>query len=98
MLNIKFHYSIEEKLKTRHGVTQDEVIECFDNVTNGFLIDEREDHKTDPPSHFFIAKTRKGRSLKVVFMYFADKKEFVIKSAFDANDKAIKFYKKMTLK
>jgi hypothetical protein len=98
MLNIEINDSIVKKLNDKHNVTTSEVRECFDNVTNGFLIDSREEHITDPPSHFFIAKTNKGRRLKIIFMYFEFKKKFIIKSAFEADQKAIGFYEKMTRK
>lgn len=72
---------VEKKLWDKHGVRVDEVIECFINHTDHFLIDTREKHRTVPPTEWFIAETDTGRRLKVVFMEYPD--QIVIKSAYE---------------
>lgn len=80
-----------EKLRDRHGVTLEEVEECFYNRTAGFLEDKRAEHKTDPPTQWFVSETDKGKILKVIFM-MADK-VITIKSAYEADDIAQRIYK-----
>jgi hypothetical protein len=57
--------NIEKKLKEKHEVLPKEVMQCFENRVGALLQDTREDHKTDPPTEWFIAETNSGRSLKV---------------------------------
>ena len=96
MENLEVHANIVEKLTTKHKVTVDEVTECFGNVTRGFLVDTREDHKTDPPTHWFISETNHGRKLFVAFVHFKKSNKIVLKSAYPADDKRIKIYNKLT--
>jgi len=74
---------ILEKLKSRHKVIRSEVEQCFSNRQGKLLIDDRELRKTNPPTLWFIAKTNKGRLLKVV--YIQKGSEVHLKSAFDPN-------------
>lgn len=83
---------VRHKLATRHGVSEEEILECFSNRARGYLIDDREDHQTDPPTHWFIAETDRGRLLKVVFVQCSDK--LVIKTAYAPNDKEVWLYNK----
>ena len=71
-------------------VTSKEVEECFANLPGGFLEDNREAHRTDPPSQWFIAETNHRRRLKIVFMF--ENQTFVIKSAYEPNDQEITLY------
>jgi hypothetical protein len=84
---------IEEKLRAKHDIEPAEVTECFYNRTKGALIDTREEHKTKPPSEWFIAKKDKGRLLKVIFV--PDKGQIFIKSCFDADKTSIRIYNKL---
>lgn len=80
---------VERKLCDKHGVAVDEVVEAFINHTGHYLRDDREPHRTVPPTEWFIAETNEGRRLKVVFMQDSDK--IVIKTAYepDANEERI---------
>jgi len=60
---------IDGKLDEKHNVTVEEVSQCFDNKCGVNLIDDREDHRTDPATLWFIAETNTGRILKVIFVY-----------------------------
>lgn len=60
------------KLLEKHAVTFDEIWECFLNRQGGFLEDTRVNHKTSPPTLWFIAETDIGRLLKVVFIELFD--------------------------
>lgn len=53
--NLKISKSIIGKLKSKHNVSVDEVFECFLNRTKGLLEDTRVNHKTNPPTLWFIS-------------------------------------------
>ena len=72
-----------EKLKSRHKIIRLEVEQCFSNMQGKLLTDDRELRKTNPPTLWFIAKTNKGRLLKVV--YIQKGSGIHLKSAFDPN-------------
>jgi len=65
---IKCSTAVKQKLAEKHGVSVHEVQQCFANREGGFLEDTREDHKSDPPTQWFIAETDYGRRLKIVFI------------------------------
>lgn len=81
---------IDAKLDKKHTVSQDEIDECFDNKCGINLIDDREDHRTDPPSLWFIAETNKGRILKIIYVYRDGK--YYIKSAYEPNKSEVQHY------
>lgn len=75
---------VREKLAEKSPpVAEDEILECFANREGKFLIDEREEHATDPPTRWFVGQTDFGRVLKVVFIHKDE--TVVIKTAYDAN-------------
>lgn len=61
-----------------------EVIECFATCDRSFLVDDRENNKTDPPTLWFISDTFMGRMLKVVFVHAPDG-SVILKTAYDPN-------------
>jgi hypothetical protein len=84
---------IEEKLSKKNPpVTRREVEQCFENLSDGLLTDEREQHKTDPPTLWFISKTNANRDLKIV--YVEDGGLIYLKSAYDPNDDERRIYRK----
>jgi uncharacterized DUF497 family protein len=85
---------IRQKLALRHGVNEEEIRQCFASREKKFLEDTRENHKTNPPSKWFVAQTDFGRVLKVVFMYFPDTGEIHIKTAYEANPIEIEIYER----
>tara|TARA_R100001143_G_scaffold59533_1_gene58196 strand:+ start:571 stop:882 length:312 start_codon:yes stop_codon:yes gene_type:complete len=99
-VNIKISPKISAKLTAKHSVSEAEVWECFANVEGGFLVDDREDHQTDPATYWFVAETNHGRKLKVCFVPEAEGKriKFVnLKTAFAASDKDVVVYRKKAL-
>ena len=93
MVQLVMSDAVKEKLQNKHGVAPEEITEAFLNRERGFLEDTREEHKTDPPTQWFIAKTDKNRQLKVVFIQTApDVVE--IKSTFPPNQEEIRIYEK----
>lgn len=77
---------IRQKLEQRHGVLEEEVIQCFANWDTSFapMMDNREEHATDPPTRWFVAETDRGRMLKVIFVWYEDGRIY-LKSAYEAN-------------
>ena len=82
--------SILDKLSAKHNVRLIEVEQCFLNSSGAYLEDDREEHRTDPATMWFVAETDKGRLLKVVFVERDG--NIYIKSAFDASDNACRIY------
>lgn len=79
------------KLKDKHKVTVQEVIECFGNNKKKDLIDRRRKHRTEPPTRWFISKTERGRQLKVVFITTAAD-QTAIKTAYEPNENEKRLY------
>jgi len=93
LLKLNIAPDIKDKLKTRHGVSEEEIEECFLNREKGFLLDTREEHATDPPTQWFVATTDTGRVLKV--MWIKDEVlGITIKSAYQPTQKVIDIYNK----
>ena len=89
---IIIHPKTVAKLTTKHSVTEQEVLQCFDNRDGGVLMDTREEHKTNPPTLWFLAETNKGRLLKVC--YVQDDASIHVKSAFEPNSTEISIYQR----
>lgn len=81
------------KLKEKHNVSRREVEQCFENKVGRYVMDEREDHRTDPPTLWFVAPTNCERLLKVIFV-FADGNVH-IKSAFEPGESVIEMYDRL---
>lgn len=92
-MKLNFAPSIVEKLAGKTPpVTPDQVRQCFANREGRFLEDTREDHKTNPPTQWFVAETDYGVCLKVCFIKENDL--LTIKSAFVANEDEKRIYRK----
>ena len=85
---------VERKIREKHGVAFDEIIECFINRTGRYLRDTREQHRTTPPTEWFIAETDEGRRLKIVFMQYPD--AIVIKTAYEPDPEEERIYAEKT--
>ena len=87
---------IREKLANKEPpVTEAEIEQCFANRDGAFLLDVREEHRTNPPTKWFISETDHGRKLKVVFIKHIDgdhKGSVEIKSAYSPNDTEYRIY------
>jgi uncharacterized DUF497 family protein len=82
--------SIQEKLANKHGVTRREVEQCFENRTGLFVEDDREEHRTNPATLWFVSKTNCNRTLKVVFVPIDG--NIHIKTAFEPSAEVIALY------
>ncbi|WP_369063304.1 ADP-ribosyl-(dinitrogen reductase) hydrolase [Burkholderia gladioli] len=88
--NLVISPEIREKLKSKHNVQPREIEQCFDNRVGTFLVDDREEHRTDPATLWFVAETNVGRVLKVIFVY--EHGSVRIKSAYEASEPVIRLY------
>lgn len=68
MKNLVISPKVLEKLRDKHHVDPKEVAQCFENKDGPLLLDDREDHKSNPPTLWFLSVTNKGRLLKVVYI------------------------------
>ena len=66
--------------------------QCFANRDGRFLIDDREDHASDPPTYWFIAETDYGVKLKVVFIPYPDGTIY-LRTAYPPNNNELRIYK-----
>jgi hypothetical protein len=90
---IKISDRVLQKLAAKvPPVTREEVEQCFANRAGGLLEDAREQHKTEPPTQWFIAETDRGRRLKVVFVQ--DGADVDLKTAYDPNRTEMLIYLK----
>jgi len=86
---------ITAKLAQKHNVTREDIEQCFATRSKGFLRDVREEHRTNPPTLWFISETYNGRKLKVVFIRIDGGngvKDFAIKTAFEPSDEDLMVY------
>ena len=89
---------IRKKLAEKHNVSEDEIRQCFTNVEGTYIRDTREEHRTDPASHWFVAETNQRRVPKVVFLARkietpdGPKVQIEIKTAYEANSAEISIY------
>ena len=81
---------IRSKLALKHNVKPEEVEQCFANRNGEYILDTREEHATNPPTHWFIAETNYGRKLKVAFV--AEHGNIYIRSAFEPSQATIQNY------
>lgn len=49
---LKCSSAVKQKLAQKHGVSLEEVQQCFANREGNLLEDIREEHKTDPPTQW----------------------------------------------
>lgn len=80
------------KLGAKHQVSEQEVEQCFENLTGLLLIDSREDHRTNPPTLWFLALTNKRRLLKVC--YVQDGNDQIVKTVYVPNETEVGIYRR----
>ena len=79
-----------EKLQSKHKVARREIEQCFVNRVGIYVEDDREEHRTDPPTLWFVAPTNCDRILKIVFVFLDG--NVYIKSAYEPSEKVVKLY------
>lgn len=83
---------VREKIRTKHNVTEAQIVQCFGNREAGDLFDTRPQHQTIPPTRWFVAETDYGVKLKICYVYDDATKMVEIKSAFPPNDTEVNIY------
>lgn len=91
MPRIVISENIRAKLAAKHDIGEPEVHQCFANRTGKLLLDPREKHRTDPPTHWFIAVTNRGRLLKVCFVPDGD---YYLRTCYEPDDNELSIYRK----
>lgn len=92
MKNLVVSAGVLNKLREKHGVAVREIEQCFENKCGTYVIDDREDNRTDPVTLTFVAPTNQDRLLKVCFMFIDGNVH--IKSAFEPTQADIDYYDK----
>jgi uncharacterized DUF497 family protein len=82
--------AVKAKLADKHGVSEDDVRQCFANRAPKLLEDNRADHKTNPPTQWFIAETDQGVELKVCFVL--ERGNIYLKTAYRPNNEERRIY------
>ena len=95
-MDLVYSPSVERKLREKHDVEIEEVHQCFLNRETPILIDDRPNNTTEPPTRFFIAKTDKGRTLKVAFILHPDEAD--LKTAYEPSQEDIDYYNRNSQK
>ena len=90
MKNLVISPAIEEKLILKHQLSRKDVEQCFINRTRSYLIDDRLQHQTEPPTEWFISENDRGILIKVVFIF--DDGLIYLKSAFPPNSTEVCIY------
>ncbi len=93
MRNLEISADVEKKLQEKHGICIREVEQCFENKAFSSLVDTREEHRTNPPTQWFLARSNQGRLLKVVYIQIGAKVH--LKTSYDANTTEISIYTKL---
>ena len=87
--------NVRDKIANKNPpVTESEILECFANRSGKYLYDTREEHKSDPPTRWFISETDKGRNLKIVFIQ--KNKDVIIRTAYKPNRDEQRIYRRVT--
>lgn len=95
MKNLVISPAIKEKLLQKHSLSRNDVEQCFMNRTRSYLMDNRLNHVTDPPTEWFIAENDRGLLIKVVFVF--DDGIIYLKSAFPPNLTEISIYNTISI-
>ena len=95
MQNLVISPEIQRKLELKHGISCSDVEQCFLNRTRSYLIDNRLDHLTEPPTEWFISENDRGVLIKVVFVFEGGL--IYLKSSFPPNSTEIRIYNTISL-
>jgi hypothetical protein len=90
-MKIRISDDVAKKITDRN-ITPLEVEQCFLNVEYGYCEDTRAKHLTNPTTKWFVAKTDKDRTLKIMFV--PEKDGVDLKSAYEATENICRIYKK----
>jgi hypothetical protein len=83
---------VEQKIKEFHNVTVIEAEEAFTTFNGKMLEDDRVEHRTKPPTYWFLSETFDGRLLKIVVKIIWEKQIAFLRTAYEPSDEEINFY------
>ena len=93
LYQLVFAPSIVDKLLEKiPPVSVGEVEEAFLQWDGYWVLDNREDHKTIPPTYWFLSETFDGRLLKIVIKPVPNTDYAYVRTAYDAYEEEIKIY------
>ena len=90
-MKLKISPAVLQKLEERHNVAVSEIIECFANRTGNYLLDNREEHRSAPPTQWFVSETDYAVKLKIMFIQHSDG-TVEIKSAYTPSQTVLDIY------
>jgi hypothetical protein len=82
IMSLKIRIKLADKIPP---VYENEIRECFDSRLDDPIEDTREEHRTRPPTMWFIGETNKFRRLKVVFIQTRSG-DLVVKAAYEPDE------------
>ena len=94
-MDLKLYISpkVEKKIKDKHSVAVWEVREVWDQYNGITLEDNREPHRSDPATLWFVAATKGLRILKVIFVPRDDIETAFLRSCYEADPNAIRIFR-----
>lgn len=93
-MKLYFSPGVREKLRDKHGITEAQIMQAFANRERSYLIDDREEHRTNPPTRWFVAQTDYGIVLKVCFVFDPDAGVIDVKTAYKPKQKVVDLYER----
>lgn len=97
MLRIFISNAVKVKLQNKHKVNPEWISGCFRNRRRDYMIEVREEHRTWPPTQWFIAEYEPEKQLKICFVYLEADRAIVIKTAYPPSEKELEIYLKAPL-
>ena len=74
------------------GVTEQEVEEAFFNSSGVYVKEVRKEHRTRPPTYWFVSLSCEGRPIKVAFIPIHESRTLVLKTAYPAEPWEVEEY------
>lgn len=84
--------AVENKIEEFHGVSLIEAEEAFFNFNGKMLEDDRKQHRTKPPTYWFLSETFDGRLLKLVVKIDSTNDVAFLRTAYEPSQEEINFY------
>lgn len=101
-INLRERLYITEKIKTKlnnkHSLKVDVIEQVWKDYNGITLVDTREEHRTHPPTEWFIGTSTNGVAIKIVFVPHKEIEGLVfLKTAYKPSSREIEIYKKRSM-